>query len=254
MAEARYLYCVAEDNKDTTFGRIGIENNEVYAIPHKDLCAVVHNCSPKPYKSEVKEKVESWIVAHEKAVETAWAKFNTVLPFSFDTIIRGDQNGSAEDNIKKWLRDDYGNLKQKLDKLRAKAEYGVQIFWDPKIIGERLAAKDMRIKGLNEEIKSKSEGAAYMYRQKLENLVKKQIEKEAEKYSKYFYIQIKRCVDEIKVEKTKISEEGRQMLMSLSCLLLKEKSKVLGWELEKINKRKAFSVRFTGPWPPYSFV
>jgi len=29
---------------------------------------------------------------------------------------------------------------------------------------------------------------------------------------------------------------------------------MLGDELEKINNLKGFSVRFTGPWPPYSFV
>lgn len=254
MAEARYLYCVAEGNKDTNFGRIGIENNEVYTIPHKDLCAVVHNCPQEPYKSAIKEKVESWIIAHERVVEAAWIRFDTVLPFSFDTIIRGDQNGSAEDGIKKWLRDNYDNLIQKLDKLKAKAEYGIQIFWDPKIIGEHLAERDESIKRLHEEIKSKSKGAAYMHKQKLENLVKKQLEKEAEKYTKYFYIQIKKCVDDIKVEKIKTSEGGEQMLMYLSCLLHKEKSKMLGGLLEKINIRKGFSVRFTGPWPPYSFV
>jgi hypothetical protein len=49
-------------------------------------------------------------------------------------------------------------------------------------------------------------------------------------------------------------EEDKQMLLNLSCLLFKEKSKILGEELEKINHLKGFFVRFTGPWPPYSFV
>ena len=93
-----------------------------------------------------------------------------------------------------------------------------------------------------------------MYKQKLENLLKKEIEKEADRYFKDFYEKIKKCVDEIKVEKTKKLEENKQMLMNLACLLSKEKSKILGEELEKINNIKGFFVRFTGPWPPYSFV
>ena len=93
-----------------------------------------------------------------------------------------------------------------------------------------------------------------MYKQKLENLLKKEMEKEAERCFKDFYEKIKKCVDEIKVEKTKKLEENKQMLMNLSCLLPKEKSKILGEELEKINNMKGFFVRFTGPWPPYSFV
>lgn len=254
MTEARYLYCIAQGNKKITFGKIGIEDKEVYTIRFKNLCAVVHNCPAEPYNSENKEKVKSWIIAHEKVVETAWARFNTVLPLSFDTIIKDDKDGNAEDNIKKWLNDEYAILKQKLNKLRDKAEYGVKIYWDPKIIGEHLAKKEQKIKKLREEIKSKPEGMAYMYKQKLENLIRKQMEKEAESYAKYFYARIKNCVDETKVERAKISEEGKHVLMSLSCLLPKENSRVLGWELAKINNRKAFFVHFTGPWPPYSFV
>lgn len=254
MTEARYLYCIADGNREITLGTIGIANNEVHTIPYKDLCAVVHNCPQEPYKSEDKEKVKAWIVAHERVIEIVWERFETVLPLGFDTIIRGEQEGNAEDNIKKWLKDDYENLRNKLDKLRAKAEYGVQIFWDFKIIARVLVERNGKIKELNEEIKSKSKGLAYMYKQKLENLLKKQMDEEAEKYFKDIYMRVKKCVDEIKIEKTKKSEEGKQMLMNFSCLLSKEKSKTLGEELENINKRKEFSVRFTGPWPPYSFV
>jgi hypothetical protein len=42
--------------------------------------------------------------------------------------------------------------------------------------------------------------------------------------------------------------------MNLSCLVDGDKSKDLGEELEAIDKMEGFSVRFTGPWPPYSFV
>ncbi len=254
MAEARYLYCIADDNKKISFGNIGIEGNEVYTIPYEDLCAVTHNCSTEPYKSEDEEKVKSWVTIHEKVVEAVWEKLGAILPFGFDTIIKGDQDNDPEVNMKNWLKDDYENLKQKLSKLKDKAEFGAQIFWDLKIISEGLIETNKEIKKLNDEIKSKSKGLAYMYKQKLENLLKKEIEKEADRYFRNFYEQIKGCVDEIKVDKTKKGEEGNQMLMNLSCLLPKEKSKVLGDELEKIDNMMEFSVRFTGPWPPYSFV
>ena len=42
--------------------------------------------------------------------------------------------------------------------------------------------------------------------------------------------------------------------MNLSCLLTKDGSRELGDELEKIDAMEGFSVRYTGPWPPYSFV
>jgi len=252
--EARYLYCIADSAEKVNFGNIGIEDGEVYTIPYQDLCAVVHNSPPEPYKSEDNEVIKKWIMAHQKVIDTAWERFGTVLPLGFDTIIKGEEGIAHDENMKKWLKDDYENLRQKLTKLKDRAEFGVQVFWDPKIISEELIETNPEIKKLSEEIKSKSKGLAYMYKQKLENLLKKEMEKEADRYFKDFYEQIKRCVEEIKVEKTKKLEEDKQMLLNLSCLLFKGKSKTLGEELEKIDHLKGFFVRFTGPWPPYSFV
>ncbi|GFP26530.1 hypothetical protein HKBW3S25_02025, partial [Candidatus Hakubella thermalkaliphila] len=49
-------------------------------------------------------------------------------------------------------------------------------------------------------------------------------------------------------------DKDKQMLMNLSCLVRKDKSKELGEELEKINTMERFSVRIKGTWPPYSFT
>lgn len=258
--EGRYLYCVADSGESVKLGKLGLDGEEVYTLPWGDLCAVVHNCPSEPYKSEDDEVVKRWVVAHEKVVEVAWERFGTVLPLGFDTIIKGEEDISPEENIKNWLKQDYANLKEKIDKIRGKAEYGVQIFWDPKLIADEIAKTNEEIKNLNQDIKSKPKGMAYMFKHKLENLLKKEMEKRADVCFKDFYARIKKRVDEIKVEKTKkisagsIGDEKRQMLMNLSCLVDKEKSKELGEVLEKINEQEGFAVRFTGPWPPYSFV
>ncbi|MEW6456336.1 MAG: GvpL/GvpF family gas vesicle protein [Acidobacteriota bacterium] len=254
MERGLYLYCIAEGNDKITLGNIGIDNSEVYTIPCEDLCAIVHKCPSEPYKSEDNEVVKKWVMAHQKVIDIAWERFGTVLPLGFDTIIKGEEGIEPEENMKNWIRDDYKNLKQKFAKVRDRAEYGVQVFWDFMVIVEKIIENNPEIKKLNEEIKSKSKGLAYMYKQKLENLLKGEVEAEAERYFRDFYERIKRYADETKVEKIKKSEEGKQMLMNLSCLLPKDKSKVLGDELEKINNTEGFFVRFTGPWPPYSFV
>jgi hypothetical protein len=252
--EGRYLYCVADRGERADLGKIGLDDKEVYTIPFVDLCAVVHNCPSEPYKSEDDEKVKRWVMAHEKVVEVAWERFGTILPVSFDTIIKGEKDRGAEENVKNWLKEDYAHLKQKMDKMRGKAEYGVQIFWNPKFIADEIAKTNEEIKNLNHQIKSKSKGMAYMLKQKLENLLKKEMEKKADSCFKEIYTKIKKCVDETKVEKTKRINEKMQMLVNLSCLVDKGKSEELGEELEEINKQEGYTVRFTGPWPPYSFV
>ena len=99
-----------------------------------------------------------------------------------------------------------------------------------------------------------SKGVAYMHRQKLEKLLRRRLEKEAERHFKEFYGKIKEYTNEIKIEKLKAEEEQRQMLMNISCLANNKDVKPLGDELDKINTMEGFFVRFTGPWPPYSFV
>ena len=253
--EGRYLYCIVEGGEATNLGSIGIDGNEVYAISYKDLLAFVHNCSAEPYRSEDEEIVKGWILTHQNVVDAAWKKSGNVLPMGFDTIIKGDEIADPEENMKKWLTEDYENLKIKLEKVRGKAEYGVQIFWNPETMAQKIIKENAEMSKLNEEIKSKPEGTAYMYRQKLADLLKKEMEKKADKYFKVFYGEVKPYAGDLKVEKTKkTDDESKQMLMNLSCLMSHDESRKLGNKLDEIDTLEGFSVRYTGPWPPYSFV
>lgn len=249
-----YLYCVADAGESASLGEIGIERSEVYTIGYGDICAVVHACPAEPYKSDDQEVVKAWVLTHQKVLDAAWEKWGTILPLGFDTIIRAEAGSDAEQNTRNWLKEDYESLKKKMEKVRGKAEYGVQVFWDPKVIAQNLTETSPEIKRLDEEIRSKSRGLAYMYRQRLENLLKKEMEVKADQCFKDFYGRIKNHVDDIRVEKTKKAEQGSQMIMNLSCLVYVNKYKELGEELDEINKMEGFTVRFTGPWPPYSFV
>ncbi len=103
-------------------------------------------------------------------------------------------------------------------------------------------------------MKSKPKCTAYMYKQKLEDALKKEMEAMADQYFKDFYQRIRQHAEDIRVDKTKRADEDKQMLMNLSCLVNKDKYKELGEELEGIRGVDGLSVRFTGPWPPYTFV
>ncbi|MDO9575710.1 MAG: GvpL/GvpF family gas vesicle protein [bacterium] len=259
----RYIYGIADKGEKINLGKIGIENSEVYTIPYKDICAIVHNCPAEPYKSEDNKKVEEWIMTHQKVLEVGAEKFDTILPMGFDTIIqskprpsyeRGKDNTNPTQVVKDWLKEDSQNLKELIKKVKGKDEYGVKIFYDQEIMGKKITEESEEIKKLKKEIESKPKGMAYMYRQKLGKAIKQEMGKRADQYFKSFFQGIKRHVEEIKIGKTKKTDENKVMIMNLSCLVLKDKVKDLGDELERINNLEGFSVRFTGPWPPYSFI
>lgn len=246
--EGRYVYCVGDGGVETDFGEIGVDGNEVYTIPFKDVSAVVHKCPSQPYVSVDNEIVKGWVIVHQGVVDAAWERLGTVLPLTFDTIIKGD-----DEKVKNWLAEEYEKLREKLNKVEGKAEFAVQIFWDQKIIGHKIAQESGEIRKLSGEMKGKPRGMAYFYKQKIERELKREMEAKADEYFKDFYGRVKKYADEILVEKAK-RERDRQMLMNLSVLMTRDKVKPLGEDLAKIKEKEGLDVRFTGPWPPYSFV
>ncbi len=250
-----YLYGIADADAQTKLGEIGIEGSEVYTIPYKGLSAIVHNCPLEPYKSDDEEVVKGWVKTHQHVLDVAEEKFGTVIPFSLDMIIKPEDNANANEVLKRWMSEEFDGMMKKLEKIRGKKEYGVQIFYNPAVMSEKIADESEELRKIKEETKSKPPGAAYIYKQKLETAIKHEMESRMDSYFKDFYGRIKKHVEEIKVEKTKPTDEkDKQMIMNLSYLVTTDKYKELGAELEQIDDTEAFSVRFTGPWPAYSFV
>jgi len=250
--EGRYLYCIVNSGKETDFGHMGIEENLVYTVAFNDIGAVVHRCEAKPYKTEDKEKATEWILTHQYVIDLATKEFGTVIPLTFDTIFKGD-----EKTVKKWLSEEYHQLKALLAKLEGKAEYGVQIFLENDFVN-KMIEKNEETQKLKKELENKSSGAAYLFKKKLEKRIRLEKEVFTNKHAKDLYDQIKKLVDDVKLESTKseVPEkwQGKQMILNLACLAHKDNIQDLGNMLGEVNKGEGFAVRFTGPWPPYSFV
>jgi len=252
VEEGRYLYCIVKSAKETDFRQIGIEDNIVYIVPFGDIGAVVHHCGAKPYITKDEKKAGEWILAHQYVIDLATEEFGTVIPLTFDIIIRG-----SDETAKQWLREEYNQLKTLLEKLEGKAEYGVQIFIDKEMV-EKASWENKEIQDLKKELERKSEGAAYLIKKKIEKRLKIEERRNAEKHAKTFYDKIKGFVDEVRLESVdkEVPEkwENKQMILNLSCLVRKCNIVPLGKMLNEINRDGGFAVRFTGPWSPYSFV
>ncbi len=256
QTDCRYLYAVAGSEKTMQPGSVGIEDAPVYTIASNGLSAVVHACSSQPYQSGDPEIARGWLLTHQRVVEAAFEQLGDIIPAGFDTLINGEGLLDPDEAVRNWLNTEHNVLISKLDRISGKQEYGVQIFWDPKQIADRISKENEAILCLNEEIRSKPEGAAYLYRQKLATMLKAEIEQEADRRFQSFYQIIQPAVDVLQVEKIRNTSEAEahQMIMNLSCLLSPENRHRLGQELEIIDGMAGFSVKFTGPWPPYSFV
>ncbi len=255
MAEApgRYVYCIMPDTGKKQWGEIGLDGQAVYIIPYKDISALVHDCPLEPYQGD-DETVKEWVWAHSQVVDAAWAEAGSILPMTFDCIIRPAEGRTVEETIVAWLQAEYDSFKTKLEEFRGKVELGVQIFWLVDVISEKIVEANEDIRQLQQEMEGKPKGMAYFYQQKIEKALKQALEAKADEDYRRYYRWITPYAEDVHVNKVKRPAEGKQMLMNLSLLVRKERVKELGEELEKIEGEAEMEVRFTGPWPPYSFV
>jgi hypothetical protein len=255
VREARYAYGVAACGKAVELGPVGIGGARVYTIPFRDLAAIVHECTAEPYQSDDDETVRGWVEAHQRVLDLARGQLGVVLPLGFDTILQPqDDSVSPDQVVKDWLKKDHDRLWTVIERVQGKDEYVVQVSYDVELIGRRIAENSEDIKKLREEIDTKSPGTAYVLRQRLEGMARAETERLADEWFNDFYDRIKRHVDDIVVEKTKRLDRNKVMLLNLSCLASSENAAGLGVELERIDSMEGFSVHFSGPWPPYSFV
>jgi hypothetical protein len=251
----RYIYGIAPGGETERFGPIGIENSQVYSIPYRDVCAVVHDCGVKPYDSLDEEMVRFWVEAHHGVIEAVKKRFGTVIPLGFDTIIRSRGDGArAEMVVTDWLRNEYDKLIATIENIKGKDEYGVQILLDCQLARKAVVEKSPEAVRIQTEIPGRSAGMAYLWKQKLEKVIKCELEKLADKSSVDFYQAITGCADQVVIERADALSKDKLTVLNLSCLVDQARVEKLGQELEKINSLDGFSVRFSGPWPPYSFV
>jgi hypothetical protein len=253
VKEARYLYSVARTGHVAMLGSIGIQENSVYVVAYKDIAAIVHACDAKPYQTEDKKLAEGWVLEHSYVIDQATKMFGTVLPFSFDVIIKGN-----DDVVKDWLCRDYENLACELKRIQGTAEYSIQIYCDHAYLENLVFSKNQDLGDLKNSIEKEPKGKAYLLKRNLDMKLKNLTYSEVGSLADEFCSEIKPLVRELKAAgKTSWTPEkykDMKLLATYSCLVSDEAVKKLGEVLEEINCREGFSVRFTGPWAPFSFV
>ena len=255
-SEGLYVYGLAEKtDTDRPLMTAGIDDQMVYALPFRDLAAIVHNCPLAPYRSDDESVMQGWVIAHQKVLEATAEHYGTIVPFGFDTIIMPDGEQSAKEVFLAWIDGEYENVQKKMAKIRGKKEYGVQVFGSvPALVG-RVTGANETIRTLQDEMKKTGPGRAFMIQQKIEQELKKGIESEVDAIARTCHRKITAASDDVKVEKIKkTKEKDTRMLLNYSCLVSDEKYPLLGDMLESIEAEEGLKVRFTGPWPVYSFV
>jgi len=83
--EGKYFYCAIPCNEEKSFGQIGMNDEDVYTIPHRDIAAVVSDSPMMDY-----EMTEDNIRRHEAVLRQVMEN-HTVVPVEFGTTIKNER-------------------------------------------------------------------------------------------------------------------------------------------------------------------
>jgi len=250
--EARYVYAVVPRAAREEFGQIGIGGARVYLLSQGEIGALVHDCPPEPYQGDT-ETMMGWVKAHNDVIDWAWAEAGSVLPMRFDVIVRPDEGHTADENVRRWLQEEHPNFKIKLDEFRDKVELGVQILWDPAVIASKLAEGSEEIRALKADMEDMPKGTAYFQRHKIAEAMKQEMERKAVRDYKACYEALSKHAESIHVNKLQ-KHDTRTMIANLALLVRRKGVEAVGAALGGISGEEGVEVRFTGPWPPYTFA
>jgi hypothetical protein len=246
---ALYLYCIVPAGDPLpALAAPALDGGPVHAVHCQELAVLAHACPPEPYQGS-EEQVRGWIAAHNAVVEEAWGSADSVLPMGFDVIVAGAAGRSAEANLIGWLGEHYPALRERLRALAGRAEVGVQVLWN-------LEALDGTPAASSPGPEPRARGHAFFAEQQHRRQLRDQLVRKADADSSRYFGQIAALADDVQVNEPRQikGHQPRQMILNLSLLLARDSIPRLGDYLETVGREQAVEVRFTGPWPPYSFT
>jgi len=240
--DGRYVYGIIETKRPLTFGRIGIggAGEPVYTVQHKDLAAVVSR-TPVAIFDPTRDNV----LAHEHVIETIM-KAHTIIPMSFGTVFRTDQD------IVEVLKSIEPSLKDVLKQMADKLEFGLKVTWNPEQIIEELKRDHEEIRQFHREITRKQLQSTYFARMQLGRMIEKALAERAADYVRDIYDSLRGVC----VASRDNKPIGDKMILNAAFLIFRKREPDFDAAVAQIAHKYDHRLHFkyTGPWPPYNFV
>ncbi len=240
--EGRYVYGVIEAREPLSFGKIGIggAGENVYTVHHGDVAAVVSK-TPVFIFDPTRENA----LAHEHVIETVM-KNNTIIPMSFGTVFRTD------DDIREVLKSIYPSLKDVLKQMANKLEFGLKVTWDRDRIVEELKRENEEIHRFQHELTRKHLQSTYFARMQLGRMIDKALAERAAEVVREIYDGLRAVCVASRDNKV----IGDKMIMNAAFLIQKDKEPEFDAAVNAVAQKfgDRLNFKYTGPWPPYNFV
>src|SRR5579864_4138043 len=238
----RYVYGIIQAGEPLSFGRSGLagSSEQVYTVHYQDIAAVVSRTSVFIF-----DPTRENALAHEHVIESVM-KTNTIIPMSFGTVFRTD------DDIREVLKSIYGSLKDVLKQMGGKVEFGLKVTWDRDRIIEELKHEDDEIYRFQLELTKKHLQSTYFARMQLGRMIDKAMVERSALYVREIY----EALRSVCVASRDNKPIGDKMIMNAAFLIEREHEADFDAAVNRVARKfgDRMNFKYTGPWPPYNFV
>ena len=241
--EGKYIYCIISGNEGRNFGPIGIGKRDdiVSTIGFNDISAVISSSPVSRYVIDPEN-----LTAHEKVIETVMKDY-TVLPVRFCTIAN-----SAEE-VRTFLRRQYGEFKGMLHDLDNKVEMGLKARWIRMDgIFEKIGRDDPTVKELKEKMAGGGNESGSHEKIALGKAVKAALDAEKRATGEKILRRFKRLT----LETRQNDLVGDDMFLNAVFLIDRTREKQFDFLVEDLAEEyeKEADFKLVGPAPPFNFV
>ncbi|SDY65604.1 gas vesicle protein GvpL [Halopenitus persicus] len=256
ISDGRYLYCVVDTTsaEPATLSTTGVDDNSVYVVEVNGVGAVVHDCETV-YETEDLEQVKRWLLTHQQVVDAAGDAFGTPLPMRFDTVLEG---GDA--SLERWLEGHYEGIRDELASFTGVWEYRTNLLWDSAPFEETIADQDDQLRELRQRKQQSGAGKRFLlekqYDQRLQELKRERQTELAEQLEEAITPVVNNLTEQD--TNTPLHDEHssveKEQIVRFAVLADEDDETALGDRLDTIVEHEGVEIRFTGPWPPYTFA
>lgn len=258
-----YVYCIAEsvaaEQLDAGSFPAAIEDNaKLEWVTANDLAALASAVPLDVYGEEaLAERLSdaTWTAVramrHETVVEYV-AKRASVVPLRFGTIYL------ERASIERMLSDRGRELRQIIERLRGREEWGVNIYWDRAAMMVSITGVSPRLRELARQAEAASPGQAYLMQKKIETLRVDEARTALNEIINRVEEVLGQHADEVKrlrILKVEATEHGE--LKGKFAFLVKraqfEEFRAAAERLAEENVAAGVRLELTGPWPAYNF-
>lgn len=242
MTSGKYLYGIVEGSSEVRLKDTGLFGKHAYAVPYKDLSAVVSNVPLK----EMQPDAEA-ITSHQRVIEES-RMCGTILPARFGIMFKSD------DGVKQMLTKSYKELKTKMNKVRGKDEFGLKILIEESDLKKFALSShnNAEVKKIKKEISSSGEGTAYFLKMRMEEAIRNDTYRRIDLLSHKIHAELAKSV----VDSCILKSDFDQIILNAAYLIDRGEAQDFHKKFEAIKSRHAkegFTFHLSGPWAPYSF-